>query len=260
MKLFYIALNIFLFIMIVLLTALNLTFKPHAADKILTSAPDFNKTAFVLKPVKSERETVAGASALWENNLFSPYRSGDGGPLLGGARPVGMELLGVSRLGDIAGAIIIDKTPSTAPAAMPSRIRGNRGPASVAAPQANAPKFWKLGEQLQNGFFLSEVNSDSVVLSRGREQIVLKLDYSSQESLSRNASAAEAAAAVSAKLDAAKQQEAAKQQPPVQPGVPPAPQPAPGGRQKFSTPIIPPQPPQADDQQDQPAPQTVRPE
>ncbi|HCE42722.1 MAG TPA: hypothetical protein DET40_04170 [Lentisphaeria bacterium] len=245
MKIFYIFLNMFLFILAVLLLVLNLTFKPHVQDKILSMAPDLKKSAFVVSKIKGEREEVPGVSALWENNLFSPYRSGDGGPLLGTARPVGMELLGVSRLGDIAGAVIIDKTPSISPSAPPTRIRGSRGVAPAASSsQASAPKFWKLGEQLPNGFFLSEVNNDSVVLSRGREQIVLKLDYSSQESLSRNASAAEAAAAASAKLEV---------KPPVVPPVP-----GKGGRQIPA----PPAPPgvQQDQDNDSPSPAVVKPE
>ncbi|MFZ2657118.1 MAG: hypothetical protein WAX69_19445 [Victivallales bacterium] len=276
MRLFYIFLNMFLLILAVLLLVLNLTFRPHAPDKILSMAPDLKKTAFATPKMKGEREEIPGVAALWENNLFSPYRSGDGGPLLGAGRPVGMELLGVSRLGDVAGAIIIDKSPSmAAPSAQPLRIRGTRGggASAAAAPQANAPKFWKLGEQLQNGFFLTEVNNDSVVLSRGREQIVLKLDYASQESLTRNASAAEAAAAAetSAKMEAARS--AVEPPPGVQPPVaPPGARPPvamPGTRQmplrggrQIPVPPVPPQagqPPQ-DQDSDSATPAVVKPE
>jgi len=283
MRLFYIFLNMFLLILAVLLLVLNLTFRPHAPDKILSMAPDLKKTAFATPKMKGEREEIPGVAALWENNLFSPYRSGDGGPLLGAGRPVGMELLGVSRLGDVAGAIIIDKSPSmAAPSAQPLRIRGTRGggASAAAAPQANAPKFWKLGEQLQNGFFLTEVNNDSVVLSRGREQIVLKLDYASQESLTRNASAAEAAAAAetSAKMEAARsavepppgvQAVAPGVQPPVAPpgARPPVAMPGTrqmplrGGRQIPAIPVPPGgQPPQDDQDKDSAPPAVVRPE
>ncbi len=223
MKVFYILLNIFLFILAVLLFAMNLSFKPHLPDRILSSAPDMNKAMFAVKAVKAEREPPPNPSALWENNLFSPYRSGDSGPLLGaGARPVGMELLGVCRFGDVAGAIILDKQASAAPASPQTRLRGPRSTGSaVVAPQGgggNAPKFCKLGEQLDNGFTLTEVTNDTAVLSRGREQIVLKIDPESEASIQRNASAAEAAAAASAKLEATM---AAQQPQPPQPGANP---------------------------------------
>ncbi|HBC87461.1 MAG TPA: hypothetical protein DCZ94_10940 [Lentisphaeria bacterium] len=174
MKLFYILLNLFLFILAVLLLALNLTFKSHLPDKILSMAPDLGRAVPAPQKIKKDRDEITDIAGLWENNLFSPYRSGEGGSLLGGAKPAGMELLGISIFGDVSGAIILDKQSVSA---MPqlSRSKGVRT-SSTAAPQ-NVPTFYKLGATLENGFMLIEVNSDSVVLSRGREQIVLNLNF-----------------------------------------------------------------------------------
>lgn len=237
MKSFYIFLNIFLVILALLLLAVNFSFKPYPPDKILTMAPVLNETVQATQKIKSGREEVPDIASLWENNLFSAYRSGEGGPLLGPAKPTGMELLGVCSFGDVSGAIIIDKQASATALPQPGRLR-NRGISSPAGGAAggNAPRFYKLGEQLENGFTLSEINSDSVVLSRGREQIVLKLEFEGESSISRNAAAAEAAAAAAAANVAVKiEQPPQNAQPetpenpgvPVVPGVPNAP-PAPG--------------------------------
>lgn len=199
MKSFYIFLNVFLVIVAVLLLAVNLSFKPYPPDKILSMAPVLNENVQATQKIKGGREEVPDIASLWENNLFSAYRSGEGGPLLGPAKPTGMELLGVCSFGDVSGAIIIDKQTSATALPQPGRLR-SRGIPSPAGGAAGgiAPRFYKLGEQLENGFTLSEINSDSVVLSRGREQIVLKLEFEGESSISRNAAAAEAAAAAAA--------------------------------------------------------------
>ena len=105
--------------------------------------------------------------------------------------------MGVCSFGEISGAIILDKQASAAATSpQPSRLR-NKGIPSPGAASATAPRFYKLGEQLENGFTLSEINSDSIVLSRGREQIVLKLEFEDEGSTSRITASAEAAAAAS---------------------------------------------------------------
>ncbi|MFA6291881.1 MAG: hypothetical protein WC637_08885 [Victivallales bacterium] len=202
MRSFYIFLNIFLLLLAVLLLAVNISLTPSPPDKILSMAPVLNESVQASQKTKGGKETPPDIASLWENNLFSPYRSGEGGSLLGPARPTGMELLGVCSFGEVSGAIIIDKQASAAAAPQLGRLRG-RGTPSPGGPSATAPRFYKLGEQLENGFSLSEINSDSIVLSRGREQIVLKLEFEGESSISRNAAAAEAAAAAAATAAAA---------------------------------------------------------
>lgn len=205
MRSFYIFLNIFLFIFAALLLAVNISFKPQPPDKILSMAPVLNETVQSAEKVKGGREEIPEIAALWENNLFSPYRSGEGGSLLGAAKPTGLELLGVCSFGEVSGAIILDKQASAAVTSQPSRLR-NRGIPSPGAASATAPRFYKLGEQLENGFTLSEINSDSIVLSRGREQIVLKLEFEDEGSASRIIASAEAAAAANAAIKIEQQQ------------------------------------------------------
>ena len=197
MRTFYIFLNLALFILVVLLLVLNLSFKSQPPDKILSMAPVLNENVQLAQKMKGGREEIPDIASLWDNNLFSPYRTGDGGPLLGAARPTGMELVGVCSFGDVAGAIMLDKQASAA-APQPGRLR-NKGVISQGA-SATAPRFYKLGEQLENGFTLSEINSDSVVLSRGREQIVLKLEFEDEGSSSRISAAAAASEAAAAAI------------------------------------------------------------
>ncbi|MFA6567745.1 MAG: hypothetical protein WCS96_05990 [Victivallales bacterium] len=198
MRTFYIFSNLFLFILAVLLLAVNIAFKPHPPDKILSAAPVLNETVSSAQKIKGGREEIPDIASLWDNNLFSPYRSGEGGALLGAARPTGMELMGVCSFGDVSGAIILDKQASAA-APQAGRLR-NKGISPPGAASATAPRFYKLGEQLENGFTLSEINPDSVVLSRGREQIVLKLEFEDDGSASRITAAATASEAANAAI------------------------------------------------------------
>jgi hypothetical protein len=161
-------------------------------------APVLNENAQLNQKMKGGREEIPDIASLWDNNLFSPYRTGDGGPLLGAAKPTGMELIGVCSFGDVAGAIMLDRQASVA-ASQPGRLR-NKGVLSQGA-SATAPRFYKLGEQLENGFTLSEINSDSVVLSRGREQIVLKLEFEDDGSASRISAAASEVATAAIKIE-----------------------------------------------------------
>lgn len=197
MKSFYIFLNLLLFMLAALLLAVNVMFKPYPPDKILSMAPVLNEPVRAGQKIKGGKEEIADIASLWENNLFSPYRSGEGGALLGSGKPTGIELLGVCSFGDVAGAIILDKQAAAAAGSQPSRLRSRMGAASGAA-AGSVPRFYKLGDQLENGFTLSEINPDSIVLSRGREQIVLKFEFEGEGAISRNAAAAEAAAASAA--------------------------------------------------------------
>jgi len=176
MKLFYILLNILFFILAVLLFAMNLTFKHHQPDMILSMSPDLSKA---VPPSGREkvREDITDVAVLWENNLFSPYRTGDGAPMLGGTKPTGLELIGVGIFGDNAGAIILDKQPA-AGLPLPGRSRMQGG-------AAQQPAFYKLGDTLSNGFMLTKVGSKSVTLSRGREEIVLDIDFNDEGTSSR---------------------------------------------------------------------------
>ncbi len=237
MKSFYIFLNVFLFILAVLLFALNVSFKQYPPDKILSMAPVLNGNAQSAQKIKGGREEIPDIASLWDNNLFSPYRSGEGGPLLGAAKPTGMELLGVCVFGEVSGAIVLDKQAAAAVSLQPSRLR-NRGIPSPGGASANAPRFYKLGEQLENGFTLSEINPDSIVLSRGREQIVLKLEFEDEGSSSRITAASEAAvmANVAAKIEPEPQQNVQPENPEALPPLLPG---APGARAASGAPAVP---------------------
>lgn len=168
---------------VALLAYLNLSFRSTPPDPLLNNTPklkDFN--------IQIENTIAKGVSTdfskLLNDNVFSPYRAKEEGDVFSSLKVTGMELIGIISYGDIAGAIIADKGASQA--VQP------QGPRSSVLPgtnkqnkQAGRPQFYKLNEVLPNGFTLKEVNSDSVLLSRAGEQIVLQLDFKDEGSKMR---------------------------------------------------------------------------
>jgi hypothetical protein len=189
MKIFYLSANIFLFFAFAVLLYLNVVFKNSQPDPVLQKTPDVSALAKISSA--KQAPSIRDFSAIWEDNVFSQYRMKDGGEVFSGIKAAGIELMGVCIYGELSGAIIFDKTAPVLAAGAPTAGTGTPTPArpgqskNLAGKQGNLPKFYKKGETLDNGFELSEINADSVVLSRGREQIILQLEYSDEGSISR---------------------------------------------------------------------------
>jgi hypothetical protein len=184
MKIFYLSANIFLFFAFAVLLYLNIVFKKSQPDPVLQKTPDVSALAKISSAKKTP--SIRDFSAIWEDNVFSQYRAKDGGEVFSGIKTTGLELMGVCIYGELSGAIIFDKTAPAAVGAAGAPMPAKPGQSkNLAGKQGNLPKFYKKGETLDNGFELSEINADSVVLSRGREQIILQLEYSDEGTINR---------------------------------------------------------------------------
>ncbi len=122
-------------------------------------------------------------------NIFNLARCPDAQSGRWGGNSAQMSLLGVYRIGTTQGAIIQQK-----------RNSGRRGPGNwrqgqgqTATAEKPLKQFLRLGESLENGYTLTAVHDDRIVLSRGGGQLELKL-----ETASKNLPATIAAAAAAA--------------------------------------------------------------
>lgn len=192
----YIAITVFLGLMALLLAFMNFEFKASPPDKALRRTP---KEAEIKYP--SVLEANRGAelpqlSILWDKNLFSQgRRSGDKGD--DSANPVkfnDLELVGICKFGESAGAIIVNKgnashpLPPNLPGANPAMKGKVPGLNNMVRPNKADKRFYQLGQRMPNGFTLKEITTDSVVLARGSEEIVLKIQIGSKDGLKRMAS------------------------------------------------------------------------
>jgi hypothetical protein len=116
-------------------------------------------------------------SLLWEDNVFSPFRLAEEGDTFSSLKVTGFELIGVCKYGDISAAVIVDKNASTTGG---GQIGQHKAGASETQPQ-----FYKLNDIFSNGFVLKEINSDSVTLVRGKEQIILQIEFEDDGTLKR---------------------------------------------------------------------------
>jgi hypothetical protein len=138
-------------------------------------------------------------SELAENNIFDLYRGKSGGGEGDKAPPnFDYELIGICAFGDVSGIIVSDKRGAMAGIMNAAQQRGGPpgAPGALGMPQQSSDskpsskRFYKIGETLNNGYTLEKTTNDSAILSRGNEQIVLKLEYDDSGSKMRLASAA----------------------------------------------------------------------
>ena len=139
---------------------------------------------------------TARLDPLWQNSLFRPGRTEDISDTVGGTTPeagaksADMELIGIGSMGKESAAII----------SLPDRGKGGIKPGlRPGDPAAKAPpavkRVFKLGEAvLDTGFSVKEIRLDEVVLVRGEEERILKLEKGTPASKSRNEQAQREAA------------------------------------------------------------------
>ncbi|HPO91083.1 MAG TPA: hypothetical protein P5270_01825 [Victivallales bacterium] len=168
---------------VIALAYMNISFSPSPSDPVLKNTPvpeNFNNIE-IEKNLKKHDDDF---SILWDANVFSQFRAKENGENFS-TKSNNFELLGVILYGENSGAIIIDKgtSVSSSPTTV-KQLSNNRQNESQSA-QDKAPQFYKLNEILPNGFILREINHNSVTLIRGREQIVLQLDFDDEGSKMR---------------------------------------------------------------------------
>ena len=138
-------------------------------------------------PEKSAAMTPREAAGLIIGaNIFNLTRCPDAQSGRWGGNSAQMSLLGVYRIGSYQGAIIQQKRNT------------RRGPGNWRNRNQNTTaekplkQFLRLGESLENGYTLTAVHDDYIVLSRGSGQLELKLETASKNLPSTIAAAAAA--------------------------------------------------------------------
>lgn len=136
-------------------------------------------------PEKSAAMTPREAAGLIIGaNIFNLTRCPDAQSGRWGGNSAQMSLLGVYRIGSYQGAIIQQKRNT------------RRGPGNWRNRNQNTTaekplkQFLRLGESLENGYTLTAVHDDYIVLSRGSGQLELKLETASKNLPSTIAAAA----------------------------------------------------------------------
>ena len=219
MKTLYIISALFLSVFVLALCVFHLTYAHPPKEKqiaLTPTEPDIDPSEEF--PQQNEENPVADAlkGLITKKNLFSPDRGKPPpkpkeevktGPKV---TPGQFELVGVFIYGENAGAIILDKNKAKAPAspiAAPPRP-GVPPPPGAPAPPApegaagdgkkanlgvrptvsrdNTTKhYYKLNDEMDNGFVLKKISQDSVLLIRGSENIELRLEKSDTTSKER---------------------------------------------------------------------------
>ncbi len=173
-------------VLLILMSQLHLSYQAPSVDKIVAATPQKEVKEFKVSRINRGSD-LPKLSSLWQKNLFDPSRGGrgeDGKKDEPASRERSeLELVGICKFGNYAGAIISVKNASQrAPQQAPKP--GEKKPASAEKPP-KARKFYKQGERVGNGYLLAKINDDSVVLSRDNEEIVLTIKFADKSSISR---------------------------------------------------------------------------
>ncbi|HPN84986.1 MAG TPA: hypothetical protein PK821_06580 [Victivallales bacterium] len=185
MKKLYIFGNILLLLTTLLLSYFNLSFKKSPPDPLIGKTTEVSSIVSAQPKSQSRKDKTQNFSPLWDDNLFSPYRMKDEGEGFPSLNVSGLELIGICKYGDVSGAIILDKSSSqnAANPRLPNPLIPQRGKPGVA--KGELPQFYKQDDSLANGFVVREIQQDSVLLTRGREQVTLPIEFEDSESMSR---------------------------------------------------------------------------
>ncbi|MDD3119408.1 MAG: hypothetical protein PHQ27_09530 [Victivallales bacterium] len=161
MKKMYLIVNTILLIAAGLLVAGHLDFRPSPPDKALRQTP---------MPILPQEETVLPApppsspppESIQQRNIFDPAR---GQPREEEDQATvrhklpDMELIGICRLGTTLGAIIAPK----------NYHRPGMGG------QASRKRYFKINEEVLNGYVLNAIETNRVILQRGQEHLELHI-------------------------------------------------------------------------------------
>lgn len=171
-------------ILALFMVQLHFSYQAPSVDKVVAATPK-KEVKEVNIPAINRGSDLPKLSLLWQKNLFDPSRGGhdeDGKKDEPASRERSeLELVGICKFGNYAGAIISVKNASQRTARQPVKP-GEKKP-DEKPPKAR--KFYKQGERVGNGYLLAKINDDSVVLSRDNEEIVLKMEFADKNSIKR---------------------------------------------------------------------------
>lgn len=170
MKHLFILLNIVLFFIIVVLGVVFFTHKVQPPEKVLKNTPSIaNKSYSGLFKIKKDLITSSAISLVVDNNLFSPSRGVVdkvvAKKVLPKLRKTNFELIGLVTMGDLKGAIIINKS------------------------KRSDKKNLYLVEDMIDGTAYKLINinpnEESAIIGMGNSHFEIKLERGDQGSLSR---------------------------------------------------------------------------
>ena len=172
-----------------LTVSLHFSYQSPSVDKIIAATPKKETKEFKAAQVNRGSD-LPKLSSLWQKNLFDPSRGGhdeEGKKDDPASRERSeLELVGICKFGNYAGAIISVKNGSQRRMQQPqSPLKPGEKKTGIAEKPPKARKYYKQGERVGNGYLLSKINDDSVVLSRDNEEIVLKMEYADKHSIKR---------------------------------------------------------------------------
>jgi hypothetical protein len=182
MRLCYAIAGVLLLLLAFWLGACHLRFKAPPPEKALAKTP--KEADFKRAPAKAEDRAakIPDIKPVWEKNVFSQSRGNAEKPEAGAAaKQIDLELIGICKFGTVSGAVIGSKSRGLPAPAAPGGIPAAGGDAQ----SKSGRKFYSVGQKLANGFQLKEVHGDRVVLARGGEELVLKIQFESDSSKSR---------------------------------------------------------------------------
>ncbi len=213
MKTLYVALAIALSIFVLMLCVFHLTYAHPPKEKSIADTPmeaDIDPEEDLPKVDEEIPSVDTLKSLISKKNLFSPDRGKPPqkppepkslGPKINKEK---LELIGVFIFGESSGAIILDLNKG-APPPLPGRPAVPPPPGPPGAPAApdaagdaknhqtakvvprdnKAKRYFKLNEEMENGYIVKKIAPDSVLLVRGGDTIELKLEKSDKDSRAR---------------------------------------------------------------------------
>ncbi len=191
MKIYYAAATVVLSIVLIIMLAAHLNFKSSEPDKILRKTPREASLKYPVPQEQNRSSNIPQMTVIWEKNLFLPSRGAQdkGEAVADKAKHSDLELVGICKFGAVSGAIIVNKNRAQENIVPPAQ---GTLPAQMKAQQAQGAKpekrYFQQGQRMSSGYLLKEIHNDHVVLSRGNEEVILKLQFGDESSNKRLAS------------------------------------------------------------------------
>ncbi len=178
MKKIIILINVFLAIILIYGVSKQFSLptveKPEVAEFVKKNSSNQTADNATLSNSNEELLTKIIANNIFNNANVTAITSGNNSR-------ISFSLVGVMKMGDYSGAVIL-QSQSTRPSRPDDMRRGPQENSSLQTTIADYSfkQFVRLGETTSNGYVLSEVNSDFVVLSKGSERLELTLQDPSE--------------------------------------------------------------------------------
>jgi len=200
MKLFYIVLNLFLAASIYGLAQYHYKYKEEEPDKELKRTPKVDTNA--KKPVSTVPIKIIDTKNIVSKNLFTPNRSSGDSTTTTSSTDTAQkskarkdveakyELAGICIFGDLRTAVIIDKSSLKRRNGPPGRRNSRTSQTSTTNNQDDykaKKRVFKVNDDISNGYTLSAINENSVILDKDGSKIELKMERTRSGEIAKKA-------------------------------------------------------------------------